>query len=131
MTLYEECIEALKNNYEILAEDERSKILNDFENKFKLTSWGRINWNEISQKVQVNSATEIKSKLINNTSKNNINVYIIWDEVNLPIVKSDLSTVIRVIDDVTAVSFDTWLVSLDDGVIIEFYHDGEITIGIK
>lgn len=131
MTLYEECLEALENNYEILTEDEKNKILNDFENKFKFTNWGRIDWNKIMAKVQVDYATEIKPKLMNNTSKDSINVYIIWDEINLPILKSDLSTIIDVIDDVTAVSFDTWLFLPNEGVTIEFYHDGEITIGIN
>ncbi len=58
-------------------------------------------------------------------------VYIIWDEVNLPIIKTDLFSVIDVIYDVTAVSFDTWLFSVDEKSIIEFYHEGEIKIGFS
>lgn len=46
-------------------------------------------------------------------------------------IESDLYTVIEVIDDVTAVSFDTWLFSPNEGVVIEFHHDGEIIIGIN
>ena len=33
------------------------------------------------------------------------------------------------IDDVLAVSFDTWLISVDMKRLIEFYHEGDITLG--
>ncbi|WP_420196687.1 hypothetical protein [Caldibacillus thermoamylovorans] len=36
-------------------------------------------------------------------------VYVIWDEGTLPIIQSTLYKVFEVIDDVTAVSFDTWI----------------------
>ena len=47
-----------------------------------------------------------------------------WDEENLPCLKSELKDIINSIDDVTAVSFDTWAVSSDYNIIIEFYHRG-------
>ncbi|MBY0754074.1 hypothetical protein K5V21_01265 [Clostridium sardiniense] len=57
-------------------------------------------------------------------------VYIIWDEVNLPIIKTDLFSVIDVIYDVTEVSFDTWLLSIDIKEVVEFYNESEITWSI-
>lgn len=57
-------------------------------------------------------------------------VYIIWDEVNLSIIKTDLFSVIDVIYDVTAVSFDTWLLSIDIKEVVEFYNESEITWSI-
>ncbi|GAA0741810.1 hypothetical protein [Clostridium oceanicum] len=36
MTLYEECLDALKENYEIVIGSNKNKILNDFHSKFKL-----------------------------------------------------------------------------------------------
>ena len=53
-----------------------------------------------------------------------------WDNANLPCLKSELKNIIKSIDDVTAVSFDTWVVSSDYNIIIEFYHEGEITLGV-
>jgi hypothetical protein len=38
---------------------------------------------------------------------------------------------IEVIDDVTAVSFDTWIFSLASGYVIEIYHEGEVWVGIR
>ncbi|WP_308728038.1 hypothetical protein [Bacillus sp. MYb209] len=51
-------------------------------------------------------------------------VYIIWDEASLPIIKTNLHQILQVIDDVTAVSFDTWIYSQDVGYVIEYYHEG-------
>ncbi|WP_445207590.1 CDI toxin immunity protein [Bacillus cereus] len=39
----------------------------------------------------------------------NKKVYLIWDEGKLPISKTDLDKVFEVIDDVNAVSIDTWI----------------------
>lgn len=59
-----------------------------------------------------------------------IEIYVMWDNANLPCLKSELKNIIKSIDDVTAVSFDTWVVSSDYNIIIEFYHEGEITLGV-
>lgn len=127
MTLYEECLEALRNNYTILSNDDGNKILSELEDKFPFTNWNRIDWNKIIKKEQVKSALDIKEEL---TSYNST-VYIIWDEATLPIIKSDLFSVIDAIDDVTAVSFDTWIFSYIKQFVVEFYHGGEIKIGFS
>ncbi|MEL4027149.1 hypothetical protein NST89_00625 [Caldifermentibacillus hisashii] len=58
-------------------------------------------------------------------------VYVIWDEGTLPIIQSTLYKVFEVIDDVTAVSFDTWIFSPTLGYVIEIFHDGEVRVGLK
>lgn len=55
--------------------------------------------------------------------------YIIWHE-ELPVIKSDIGTIISNIYDICAVEFDTWVFSTDYSEIIEFYHEGEITYGV-
>lgn len=127
MILYEECLEVLKNNYTILSNEDGGKILSELKKKFPFTSWSRIDWNKVIKKEQVNSTLDIKEKL----RGNNNTVYIIWDEATLPIIKSDLFSVIDAIDDVTAVSFDTWIFSFNEQFVVEFYHDGEIKIGFS
>lgn len=123
MTLYEECIEALGDNYKIVNETDKKAIIKNLFKTFEFTDWGRINWDKVPNKIVV---ADIKEEQL---FKNNAEVYIVWDEVNLPVIKSDLSTVIKFIDDVTAVSFDTWIYLYKKGLVIEFYHDGDIIIG--
>ena len=53
-------------------------------------------------------------------------VYIVWDGGNLPVVRGSLASVVRNAEDVTAVSFDTWVVSEDLSQLVEMRGDGEI-----
>lgn len=55
--------------------------------------------------------------------------YILWDSVDVPCILSNYEDIIRNIDDVTAVSFNTWLLSENLTELIEFHHEGTITIG--
>jgi hypothetical protein len=58
-------------------------------------------------------------------------IYVIWHEGTLPVIQSNLGKVLEVIDDITAVSFDTWIFSSSSGYVIEIFHDGEVRVGIK
>ena len=55
--------------------------------------------------------------------------FVIWSDAVLPILKCTWNKILENIDDVLAVSFDTWLVSEDFTELIEFYHDGEVVFG--
>lgn len=104
---------------------ESNKISNEFEEKIPINQYGRMDFAKFKLTntiVHVNELYQFVDK-----SKE---FYIIWSNVELPCLKVDIDTIIKFIDDVTAVSFDTWLVSLDYKIIIEFYHEGEITLGI-
>lgn len=56
--------------------------------------------------------------------------YIIWDKKDLPCIKCDLNSILCNIDDVLAVSFDTFLLSCNGDVIIELSMNNS-TIGKK
>ena len=46
-----------------------------------------------------------------------------------PAIICDLFTILNNIYDVLAVSFNTWLLSLNENEIIEFYHGSKVTYG--
>ena len=46
-------------------------------------------------------------------------VYIIWDKEGLPIIQTDFECVIKYIDEVLAVSFETWVVAEDMNQFIQ------------
>ncbi|AYB38274.1 MULTISPECIES: CDI toxin immunity protein [Brevibacillus] len=121
MNLLDECIEALDNCY-ILNEDEKKQVENNFYSLVPLTNWGRIDWDKFDSKIEITQVEDILNLC------NESNFYIIWS-VNDPILKSNINDILNKIDDVTAVSFDTWLLSEDKKIIIEFYHEGEVTLG--
>ena len=132
MTLYKECLEALGSDIIILETKEAEKdILSKFESALPITSWARIDWDNMSKYSRVSSVEEIIPLLKTYFQEDEIkDVYIIWDQALLPIIHADLFEVLKVIDDVTAVSFDTWLYSTKGQFVIEFYHENEITVGL-
>lgn len=105
------------------------KILNESEQRIPFTSWGRIDWERMKEKIEVEDVEEIIQVCKKKVTNLNTSVFVLWDEGTLPVIKSDLIQCKAVIDDVLAVSFDTWFWSPNQGYVIEFYHEGEITIG--
>ncbi|MBN2908783.1 hypothetical protein JQC72_04505 [Polycladomyces sp. WAk] len=131
VTLFEECIHALGENCKVLSKEETNRLFSKLGEKFPFTSWGRIDWEKVDNRLYLASSDEIIRYFKRETNPFNGIVYIIWDEAALPAVKSDLQTILQVIDDVTAVSFDTWLYCPSDEYVIEFYHEGEIVLGMR
>lgn len=56
-------------------------------------------------------------------------VYILWSYGNYPVLQSQLRKALNVIDDVLAVSADTFIFS-PSRFVIKFHHEVEITVGI-
>jgi hypothetical protein len=121
--LLQECVESTGGK--LLNYDEGNRILEEIQDKIPFRLDGRVDFSKFKFKDNINIITSI-SELI----KNSTEFYVMWNEVNLPCLKSGLKDIIKFINDVTAVSFDTWVVSSDYNIIIEFYHEGEITLGI-
>ncbi|MGL5152763.1 MAG: hypothetical protein ACRC7N_19580 [Clostridium sp.] len=121
--LLQECVESTVG--ELLNYDEGNKILEEIQEKIPFGLDGRVDFSKFKSKYNIIAISSL-SELI----KNSIEFYVMWDEVNLPCLKSELKDIIRCIDDVTVVSFDTWVISSDYNIIIEFYHDGEIILGM-
>lgn len=121
--LLQECVESTGGK--LLNYDEGNKILEEIQGKIPFRLDGRVDFSKFKSKNNINTIASI-----NELIKNSTEFYVMWDEVNLPCLKSELKDIIKFIDDVTAVSFDTWIVSSDYNTIIEFYHEGEITVGI-
>lgn len=124
MNLFEECMQLFKEKAIKLSDKESKAIFKKFTDIFPITDWGRIDWSKMSNKVIIKT----KRDILNLLTKKDLNnpVFILWDESSLPVVKSQLPTIFRIIDSVTAVSGDTWLFCPDSGYVIEFFHEGEI-----
>ncbi|AKA70178.1 hypothetical protein [Clostridium scatologenes] len=121
-TLLQECIE--NTGGKILDYDEGQKIVINIQEKFLFTVNGRMDWSNVNTKKSIKKLSDI-----NDLVDTSVLFYVMWDEEKLPCLECQLKDIITFIDDVTSVSFDTWLVSSDYNIIIEFYHEGEITVG--
>ena len=120
--LFLECKAALGTAGKLLGKEEKNIVYCAFKERIPFLPWG-VDWEQFDSFQKVNEMEEILQKC---KCKD---FYIIWCD-KLPIIKSDIFTIISNIDDVCAVEADTWLFSEDYNEIIEFYHEGTITFGM-
>lgn len=118
MTLFEECIAVLQK-YSII---EDKKLENQILSNLHLTFYGKVDFSKYADSHEVD-LDEIR--LLSGERE----YYVVWSDCTIPIIKCNIIEILNNIDDVLAVSFDTWLISIDMKQIIEFYHEGDITLG--
>ena len=130
MTLFQECIDKLKN-HKVLTESETIKYFELLQESFVFTSWGKIDWTSIQNKKELREITNIVTLIQseNQNITNNSEFTILWDNGALPAIKVPLASIQGALEDIVAVSFDTWIFSDEHSLVIEFYHEGTITLG--
>lgn len=129
MTLFEECLQVLGNEVEVLSVEETNgnfKMLTDL---FAMKPWGRVDWEKIKNKIDITEISSIEEHL-NNCNKLDRIVILLWDEASLPAVRTNLEAVLNNTDDVTAVGFNTWVFCPESKYLIEFYHESEVILGL-
>ncbi len=130
MTLYEECIIALKENVNIKSDDESSSIVNKTIRKIPITKYNHIDWERIEVKKSIYALGSIESFLkINKDFSYNDKVFVFWDNANCNVLGTTVANIFKNLDDVLAVGFNTWIVNFEKDYFIEFNHEGEIRMG--
>lgn len=130
ISLFEECLTALGEGTRIYSEEESKRLINQFVNNFNFTLWGRVDWSMISIKKKADRINEV-IEFIEASQRSILNSFLVcWDNAAYPIIETNLFKIMESWDDVVAVGFDTWIVDLEQRIIIENYHEGEITVGI-
>lgn len=119
--LLQECIEVLSDSSYIIDYEKGIMIYNKFMQMIPFLPWG-IDWDKFDVFRKINSLDKLEESCINRY------FYIIWGK-DLPIIKSDIKTISNYIYDIVAVSPDTWLLAENYDEIIEFYHEGKVTVG--
>lgn len=123
MSLLKECIEALSPQVKVLEEQQSKEIFELLQANFPFTNWGRIDWGKQSNREELNE-TELASAFPDGKC------FLLWNDASLPVLQASLEGVQSFFEDVVAVSFDTWILSIDGNCVIEHYHDGAIKIGV-
>ena len=128
-TLYQECLDALGSNIFIFNLEHSTQKAEKIFKSFKLTSWGRVDWSTKQTLFQSNNFNDFLSELHKRNFLND-KCLLLWGDMSLPVLATDVASIVNNRDDVTAVSFDTYVFIENKSVLIEFWHDGMITIGI-
>ncbi len=132
-TLFDECVEQLKQNVLILNPEDSNKISQLFENTYPLTEWGKIDWDRINKKSFIgHDRTRILPALEKLLGRNEFDksVYIEWSEAGIPVIKTDLDLVVKFFDDITCVAFEKFIFNPPLRYIIEVRHLGDINVGV-
>ncbi len=120
--LLKECIEILDTK-KVFDFSESKVIFNNFERQIEFTFYGRVDWSKYEAKINIENNLDILTHVDRNDS-----CYFLWNDMNLPVIESNINNLLNNIDDVLAVSFDTWVWIKTKNIIIEFFHDGIITL---
>lgn len=115
MTLFEECLAAL-GSYKVVKLFEEKMALA----QIRLTEYGRLDLKRYGSHRRI-TIPELQRLP-------DFSCYVIYDDAKLPVIKCRFSRIMKCLDDVLAPSFDTWLLSEDYSIIIEFHHSGEINL---
>jgi hypothetical protein len=128
--LFSECADALGVETVIFSKEKSKQIYDSLQQSYPFSPWSRIDWLKVTSKVVVANTTEIRPLLTKLFGSFEVDVHILWSYGDFPVLQSTLDKVISAIDDVLAVSADTFIFS-PSRFVLEFHHDGEITIGFE
>lgn len=123
MNLFDECKEALSADFNVLSEKDKVSVMGIF-NKYPSAN-GNILWSEIDFKD-----FETVNDLLNEATLKNEDVYVIADNADIPIFKTNLRLVFDNIYDVTALSPKLFIFN-DDVILQPLFPTDKIRLGVR
>jgi hypothetical protein len=124
-------IQALGEGTIILSDEKAEEIYRDLVNDFPFVEWGRIDWSKVDEKLFINNLDEIYHSVSEFITIDNQEVFILWGYGDSPVIQTTLVKDLSNIEEVMEVGSDQWIYALDRSFVIEFYHEGEIMIGLN
>lgn len=117
--LFEELVLELNEKVIILSEKESNEIRENIMLEIPFTNLGRIDWDKLNGQV-IDELEEISKKDLD------MSVFIVFDNVELPVLKVRFEDIVDRKESISCISFDKWIVAEDRSFFIEIYHEGEI-----
>ena len=105
--LFNECLESLGNETLIFSQEKSQQIATILMNSFPITVSGRIDWEQIDNQFIASNKEQIISLIRANQLDFDEQIFIIWDNYEIPVVSTNLDKVFQSLVDVDAVSFIT------------------------
>ncbi len=120
--LLQECIQFTGS--EVFRNEVGEAMIDEIEAKIERDSYGKVICEQFSFFENIEDLKRI-FEIVDESQK----FYLYWCRW-MPCLKNALSEFIECIDDVEVVGGDFLIVSLDYNIVIEFYHEGEVMVGI-
>ncbi|AIM31965.1 hypothetical protein DF16_orf03550 [Bacillus thuringiensis serovar kurstaki str. YBT-1520] len=100
-------------------------------NSFPITVSGRIDWEQIDNQFIASNKEQLISLIRANQLDFDEQIFIIWDNYEIPVVSTNLDKVFQSLVDVDAVSFYYWLLDKEYRFVIEINDEELIRIGFR
>lgn len=129
--LFNECLESLGNETLIFSQEKSQQIAIILMNLFPITVSGRIDWEQIDNQFIASNKEQLISLIRANQLDFDEQIFIIWDNYEIPVVSTNLDKVFQSLVDVDAVSFYYWLLDKEYRFVIEINDEELIRVGFR
>ncbi|WP_254490206.1 hypothetical protein [Bacillus thuringiensis] len=129
--LFNECLESLGDETLIFSQEKSQQIATTLMNLFPITISGRIDWEQIDNKLIASNKEQLISLIRAKQLDFNEQIFILWDNYEIPVVSTNLNTVFQSLVDVDAVSFYYWLLDKEYRFVIEIIDEELIKVGFR
>ncbi|PEP05700.1 hypothetical protein COE81_19470 [Bacillus wiedmannii] len=129
--LFNECIESLGEETLIFSQNKSQQIANTLINSFPITVSGRINWEQIDNQLIALNKEQLISLIKENKPGFDEQIFILWDNYEIPVISTNLDKVFQSLVDIDAVSFYFWLLDKEYKFIIEIKNEEMIMVGFR
>ncbi|XMA23442.1 hypothetical protein M9428_00170 (plasmid) [Bacillus bombysepticus] len=129
--LFNECLESLGDETLIFSQEKSKQIATNLMNLFPITVSGRIDWEQIDNQLIVSNKEQLLSLTRANQLDFDEQIFIIWDNYEIPVVSTNLDKVFQSLVDIDAVSFYYWLLNKEYKFVIEINDEELIRVGFR
>ncbi|PEM15221.1 hypothetical protein CN616_22960 [Bacillus toyonensis] len=129
--LFNECLESLGDATLIFSQEKSQQIATNLMNLFPITVSGRIDWEQIDNQLIASNKEQLISLIRANQLDFDEQIFIIWDNHEIPVVSTNLDKVFQSLVDVDAVSFYYWLLDKEYRFVIEINDEELIRVGFR
>ncbi|PFJ10068.1 hypothetical protein COI87_19950 [Bacillus thuringiensis] len=129
--LFNECLESLGDETLIFSQEKSQQIATNLMNLFPITVSGRIDWEQIDNQLIASNKEQLISLIRANQLDFDEQIFIIWDNYEIPVVSTNLDKVFQSLVDVDAVSFYYWLLNKEYRFVIEIHEEELIRVGFR
>ncbi|OTX33624.1 hypothetical protein BK720_07215 [Bacillus thuringiensis serovar brasilensis] len=127
--LFNECLESLGNETLIFSQEKSQQIATTLINSFPITGLGRVDWEQIDNHLIASNKEQLISLIRAHQLDFDEQIFIIWDNYEIPVVRTNLDKVFQSLVDIDAVSFYYWLLDTEYRFIIEINNEELIKVG--
>ncbi|NWK68885.1 hypothetical protein HWX41_07095 [Bacillus paramycoides] len=129
--LFNECLESLGDETLIFSQEKSQQIAANLINLFPITVSGKIDWEQIDNQLIASNKEQLISLIKANQLDFDEQIFILWDNYEIPVVSTNLDKLFQSLVDVDAVSFYYWLLDKEYRFVIEIKDEEMIRVGFR